>query len=668
MSLTRLHPDTIDEVKQRADIVDVISEHVVLRKRGKDFFGSCPFHEEKSPSFTVSPSKQMYYCFGCAAGGSAINFLMQLGKRSFTEVVLDLARRYQVPVKTLEPEQQQEIQRRISLQEQLYEILAVTASFYQHALRQSQGESALNYLRQQRQLSEETIQQFQLGYAPVGWETLYRYLVEQKGFSVKLVEQAGLVKPKKSGDGYIDMFRDRLIIPIADVQGRIIGFGGRTLSDEQPKYLNSPETELFNKGKTLFGLDRAKSAIAKQDSAVVVEGYFDAIALHSAGINNTVASLGTALSLEQVKLLLRYTESKQIILNFDADAAGIKASERAISAIANLAYRGEVQLRVLNLPEGKDADDFLLHSSAAEYQQLLLNAPLWLDWQIDQLLKNKDLKQADQYQQTATEIIKLLGNITSDHQLTHYLHTCAELLSLDDFRRVQLLENNFLDQVVRHWAEQRRQNPSLAIPLLVENRLKQNKQFSPRRTSYSTIIPVTSEQNQLEEAESLLLQIYLHCPESRQEVVDALEERDVLFNLPHHRFLWQQILALPTNLPELEEENSNQLISLLQERLMQFPEESKKVKHLFYLDEKKEPDRILRAPLLIRAAIASLEKVEWEKYRRHCLEEWQKTDENIDPKGKQRYYQEFYAAGQRVKELEQERQFRFSEITRLFYQ
>jgi DNA primase len=668
MPLTRLHPDTIDEVKQRVDIVDVISEHVVLRKRGKDFFGSCPFHEEKSPSFTVSPSKQMYYCFGCAAGGSAINFLMELGKRSFTEVVLDLARRYQVSVKTLEPEQQQEIQRRISLQEQLYEILAISASFYQHALRQSQGEIALNYLLQQRRFREETIQQFQLGYAPAGWETLYRYLVEQKGFSVKLVEQAGLVKPKKSGDGYIDMFRDRLIIPIADTQGRIIGFGGRTLSDEQPKYLNSPETELFNKGKTLFGLDRAKSAIAKQDSAVVVEGYFDAIALHSAGINHTVASLGTTLSIEQVKLLLRYTESKQIILNFDADAAGIKASERAISAIANLAYRGEAQLRVLNLPEGKDADEFLHHSSAEEYQQLLLNAPLWLDWQIAQLLKDRDLKQADQYQQTATEMIKLLGNITSDHQLTHYLHTCAELLSLDDFRRVQLLENNFLDQVVRHWAEQRRQNPALAIPLLVENRLKQNKQFSPRRASSPAAIPVTSEQNQLEEAESLLLQIYLHCPEFRQEVVDALEERDVLFNLPHHRFLWQQILALPADLPGLGEENSNQLISLLQERLIQFPEEFKKVKHLFYLDEKQERDRILRAPLLIRAAIASLEKVEWEKYRRHCLEEWHKIDEKVDPKGKQRYLQEFYNAEQRVKELEQERQFRFSEITRLFYQ
>ena len=152
------------------------------------------------------------------------------------------------------------------------------------------------------------------------------------------------------------------------------------------------------------------------------------------------------------------------------------------------------------------------------------------------------------------------------------------------------------------------------------------------------------------------------------EVVDALEERDVLFNLPHHRFLWQQILALPADLPGLGEDNSNQLISLLQEKLIQFPEEFKKVKHLFYLDEKQERDRILRAPLLIRAAIASLEKVEWEKYRRHCLEEWHKIDEKIDPKGKQRYLQEFYNAEQRVKELEQERQFRFSEITRLFYQ
>ena len=352
MQFPRLHPETIEEVKQRADIVDVISGRVILKKRGKEFVGLCPFHDEKSPSFTVNQAKQMYYCFGCGAGGNAFKFLMELEKRSFSEVVLELAKNYQVPIKTVEPEHRQELQRQISLREQLYEISALTAKFYEHALRQIQGEEPLAYLKSDRKLSEETIQQFQIGYAPQGWEALYSYLVEQKNYPAQLVEQAGLIVPRKSGgSGYYDRFRNRIMIPIRDTQGRVIGFGGRALGDEQPKYLNSPETELFDKGKTLYGLDTAKTAIGKSDRAIVVEGYFDAIALQAVGISNAVASLGTALSLNQVRQLLRYTDSKQIILNFDADKAGTKAAERAIGEIEQLAYQGEVQLRVLNIPE-----------------------------------------------------------------------------------------------------------------------------------------------------------------------------------------------------------------------------------------------------------------------------------------------------------------------------
>lgn len=399
MSIPRLHPDTIEEIKQRADIYDVISEHVVLRRRGKDFVGLCPFHEEKTPSFTVSSSKQMYYCFGCQAGGNAIKFLMDLHKHSFSEVVLDLARRYQVPVQTLEPEHRQEFSRQLSERSQLYEVLASASQFYQHALKQSQGKLALEYLREKRQLTDETIGQFNLGYAPAGWETLYRYLVEDKRYPVQLVEKAGLIKPRKESTGYYDVFRDRIMIPIHDIMGRAIAFGGRSLGEEQPKYLNSPETELFQKGKTLFALHQAKAGISQLDQAVVVEGYFDAIALHAAGINNVVASLGTALSLEQVRLVLRYSDSKQLILNFDADKAGTIAAERAIGEIANLAYKGEVQLKILNLPDGKDADEYLLARSPEDYRQLLANAPLWLDWQIQQIIKNRDLKQATDFQQ-----------------------------------------------------------------------------------------------------------------------------------------------------------------------------------------------------------------------------------------------------------------------------
>lgn len=409
----------------------------------------CPFHEEKTPSFSVSPAKQMYYCFGCSAGGNAVKFLMEVGKRSFSDVVLDLARRYQVPVQTLEPEQRASLQRELSLREQLYEILAVAAAFYEHALRQPQGEQALTYLQVNRQLSEEAIQQFQLGYAPAGWETIYRYLVEQKGKPVQQVEQAGLIAPRKSGSGYYDRFRDRIIIPIRDSQGRVIGFGGRTLGDEQPKYLNSPETPLFAKGKTLFALDKARAAIAKLDQAVVVEGYFDAIALHTAGIQNVVASLGTALSQEQVRQLLRYTESKQIVLNFDADKAGNQASERAIGEIAPLVYSGQVQLRVLKLPDGKDADEFLngQPQAADNYRKLLKTAPLWLDWQISQLLSGQDLKQADQFQHVAQGMVKLLSQLADVNKLTYYINSCAQLLSQGQTKLVPLYIENLQAQL-----------------------------------------------------------------------------------------------------------------------------------------------------------------------------------------------------------------------------
>src|SRR4028119_559084 len=646
METPRLHPDTIEQVKQRADIVDVVSEHVVLRKRGKDHIGLCPFHDEKSPSFSVSPMKQLYYCFGCNAGGTAIKFLMEVGKRSFSDVVLDLARRYQVSVQTLEPEQRQELQRQLSLREQLYEILAIATEFYKHALRQPQGQQALTYLQATRGLSEETIQQFQLGYAPAGWGTIYKYLVEQKGKPVHQVEQAGLIKPRKERGGYYDQFRDRVIIPIHDSQGRVIGFGGRSLGDEQPKYLNSPETPLFDKGKTLFALDKARDSITKLDQAVVVEGYFDAIALHAVGISNVVASLGTALSQAQVKQLLRYNESKQIVLNFDADAAGTKASERAIGEIANLAYQGQVQLRILNLPDGKDADEFLKsHSNATDkYRELLQNAPLWLDWQIDQLLVGKDLKQADQYQQVAKKMLNLLSKINiensqNDNTRTHYISYCAELLGRGSEQLRRQVEENLIAQV------KRQQRP------LAKGKLK--KQELPK-------LPVAGERSLLEQAEALLLLIYLHCPEYRQIIIDTLEAQDLLFSLSHHRFLWRQILEVQPAVQSFSQ-TPDPLISLLQEVSLKYPEEMAQVAHLFHLDEKRQED-IVRTPLLIRAAAACLEKVTYEKHRRYCLEQWQKLDPVTDLERKQYYSQEFYEADQRIKELDQLRQFNITDI------
>ncbi|MBN3884279.1 MULTISPECIES: DNA primase [unclassified Nostoc] len=646
MQIPRLHPDTIEEVKLRADIVDVVSEYVVLRKRGKDFVGLCPFHDEKSPSFTVSQTKQMYYCFGCQAGGNAIKFVMELGKRSFADVVLDLARRYQVPVQTLEPEQRQELQRQLSLREQLYEVLASSAQFYQHALRQSQGQKALQYLQSNRQLKEETIQQFGLGFAPAGWETLYRYLVDDKHYPVQILEKAGLIKPRKEGGGYYDVFRDRLMIPIRDVQGRIIAFGGRTLTDEQPKYLNSPETELFSKGKTLFALDQAKGGISQLDQAVVVEGYFDAIALHAAGINNAVASLGTALSLEQVRLILRYTESKQLVLNFDADKAGTNATERAIGEIAELAYKGEVQLKILNLPDGKDADEYLHSHTPEDYGELLKNAPLWLDWQIQQIIQDRDLKQATDFQQVTQQIVKLLKNIANSDTRNYYVSYCAEILSLGDTRLIPLRVENLLTQIA----------PAAAT---YSKPVSAKKAWGGGKVSPS---PLPTERSLLEHAEALLLRIYLHCPEQRQGIIDELEERDLQFSLSHHRFLWQQILEILSDDGETKNFASPpNLISRLQDQFLEFDSEIGLISHLFHVDEKNQKE-ILRTPQVVQAAIACMDLVMLEKRYRHFLELWQQTDPEAEPERYQSYYQAFYAEKIKLQQIDRQRLFSITEL------
>ena len=647
MKIPRLHPDTIEAVNQRVDIVDIISESVVLKKRGKDYLGLCPFHDEKTPSFSVSPTKQLYYCFGCGAGGNAFKFLMEVRKSSFSDVVLSLAERYQVPIQTLAPEERQELKRELSLREQLYEILALSASFYHHALHQSEGEEALNYLLKKRKLKPGTIQQFQLGYAPGGWNAVYRYLVEAKKYPVALVERAGLIKARTEGKGYYDRFRHRLVIPIHDTQGRIIAFGTRSLGDELPKYINSPETSLFNKSKTLFALDKARQSISKADRAVVVEGYFDAIALHTAGITNVVASLGTAFTPDQLRQLLRYTESKQVVLNFDADAAGIKATQRAIKEVEPLVYSGQVQLRVLNLPGGKDADEFLqehyhttITTNAIQiYQDAIANAPLWLDWQINQLLTGKNLTAADQFEAVARQMVQLLNRIEDSIKRSHYLGYCAEILSQGDGRLIPLHAANLMAQLKKPKKTKKNRSSSST---------------SSREKEGEVNLTVSKEKSMLAQAEADLLRIYLHFPHHRQTIITALEEKDLLFSLAPHRFLWQQI----GNLPQEEKD----LISLLQNSSIYYPEKMAQVTHLFHLDEKTEWEDSLRSPLVISAAIATLEKVSCEQYRRYCLQQWQTLDVSQEPEKMAYYYQQLQAAEQRIKELDIQRCFDDMEI------
>ena len=645
MSSSRFHPDTIETIRDRVDIVDVISDSVVLKKRGKDYQGLCPFHEEKTPSFTVSPSKQLYYCFGCGAGGNVFKFLMEVGKQSFSEVVLDLARRYQIEVKTLEPEQQEKLQRELSLREQLYEILAVAGNFYQYILQQPEGKTALEYLQTERSFDQETIKTWGLGYAPQGWETLHRYLVEQKRYPVGLVEQAGLIQPRKSGKGYVDRFRDRAMIPIKDPQGRIIGFGSRTLGDDEPKYLNSPETPLFDKSKTLFALDQARDAIRKEDQAIIVEGYFDAIALHAAAIKPVVASLGTALSEDHIRQLLRYTESKQIIYNFDADQAGITATQRGIKEIEPLVYSGQVQLRVLNLPGGKDADEFLKsHPDAAQqYRQQLEKAPFWIDWQIDQLIQDKDLHQPHQVQKVTDEMVKLVNRLQDVTLRTHYIRHCAEILSQGNSQQTPLYLESFRNALKK---PQKGKKSSLSQTSSTEKNVQ----------SFPTLSQL------LAQAEALLLRVYLHCPGYRSSIFETLEEKELLFSLSPYRWLWQKILELEANYDfSGDHQQKNLLLTQLEDEITQFPEYEKTLKSVLQLQETTSTD-LQRPGLVVKASIATLEQTNCEKQKRYCLQQWQQLDGNTDQETIDYYMKQFYEAQRQLELLKQQRQFSIQDI------
>lgn len=625
-----LHPDTIEEVKEKVDLVEVVSDYVVLQKKGRDFVGLCPFHDEKTPSFTVNQSKQLYYCFGCGAGGGAIKFLMEIGKQSFRDVIFNLAQRYQIPIKTLALQDQQAIQQQISLRDQLYEILAVASSFYQHSLQQKEGEKALNYLLLDRHLTLENINKFQLGYAPDGWQTLYHYLVEIKHYPVMLVEQAGLIKKKVKGEGYIDYFRDRLMIPIQDSQGKIIAFGARSLDGSEPKYLNSPETNLFSKSKTLFALNFANKSIIKQNKVIVVEGYFDAIALHIFAIENVVAVLGTALTEQHIKQLSRYTESKEIIVNFDADKAGLKATERAIKEVENLVYSGQLKLKVLTIPNGKDADEFVRSSpeSIKTYQELIEKAPLWLDWQIEQIMNNRDLFNSAEYESAFQSIVRLINKISNNATKDFYLSHCSQILS------------NKKNQYSFNSADSQKIYQSLMAATKYGNKTHKKSFFKQGKSS---------EKNQVEQAEFLLLLIYLHCPDYRETIMDELDNKDLVFTLKSTRFLWQKIHQIS---PSINNDNHhNSLLMTVQENMVNYPEFAKQLTHLFNLSENDE--QVLYQPeQIIRGSIACLETVKLDKYKQYCQQKLTELNQEKDLTNMTFYYQELLTTKAQLTQLE----------------
>lgn len=372
--------DKLQEIRDAASIDEVVGQYVKLERRGKNLLGLCPFHADSKPSFTVSPDKGIFYCFGCQAGGNVISFVMQYHKLSFTEAVTELARRYGITLtlKDLGPEES----RRAKKRQVFYDLHQEALAFYVATLESTAGKPGRDYLAK-RGLSPEIIQTYRLGYAPPAWDGLRRHF-QHKGFSVEAAAEVGLLLPRASG-GYYDRFRDRIMFPIFDRQERVVAFGGRIIGEGEPKYLNSPESPLYSKGRLLYGLPQAREALRQQDLALLVEGYLDLLALRVHGVAPVVATLGTALTREQVRLLKSMVSG--VVLVFDGDPAGSKAMCRSFPLFG----QEGLPVRVIPLPAGMDPDDYVRAHGPELFASPWEAAQPWLTFLLDSLVETHGL-------------------------------------------------------------------------------------------------------------------------------------------------------------------------------------------------------------------------------------------------------------------------------------
>ncbi len=408
------YPDElVEEVRMKSDIVDVIQGYVKIQKKGSSYFGLCPFHNEKSPSFSVSPSKQMYYCFGCGAGGNVFTFVMEYENYSFPEAVRFLAKR--AGVNLPEAEYNEEARRKESKKARLLEVNKEAAKYFYYQLRSQRGQAGYRYL-QKRELLDETIKKFGLGFANMVSDDLVKYL-KSKGYEDKLIQEAGLGSFDEKY-GMHDKFWNRVMFPIQDINHRVIGFGGRVMGDAKPKYLNSPETMIFDKSRNLYGLNFARSA--RTNYMILCEGYMDVIAMHQAGFPQAVASLGTAFTSGQANLLRRYGE--EVILAYDSDGAGVSAALRAIGILKEAGLTG----KVLDLEPYKDPDEFIKNLGQEAFQERLLKAENSFFFELRMLQKDFDLNDPESKTRFYREIAKKLCGFSEEVERENYMEAVAD--------------------------------------------------------------------------------------------------------------------------------------------------------------------------------------------------------------------------------------------------
>ena len=448
--------DVISQIKDRLDIVDVVSQYVVLKKSGANYWGICPFHNDKKPSMSVSPSRGIFKCFSCGAGGDALAFLVKIQNREYKDVILELADKYGIEL----PKKYNPSSETKSLKKEMIKACYKAAKFYHLQLRSADDANKAMTALRKRDVDDSVIDKFTLGWAPNKYDTLYKEL--KKEFKDEILEKAGLILKSNSG-GYIDRFRNRIIIPIQNENGEYVAFGARAVDEGQnPKYLNSSDSLIYNKSKLLFGLNSAQEAIKSEDGVVIMEGYFDVISAQAHGVENAVASCGTALTPDHVKLLSRYTKSRRIFLSFDTDNAGVNATKKGSSVIKEtLSTLGDVkqfdeshiasavdnkyacEIRVVSPPQGKDPDEFIRSMGGEAFKEYVKNAPLLIDFLLNNILREKNLAQTPQEKAELVEkIIEILKDVNNKIIQSEYVKMVSTVLEID--------EEAILKELTRH--------------------------------------------------------------------------------------------------------------------------------------------------------------------------------------------------------------------------
>lgn len=514
-----LSADIKDEIRRRVDLVELASGHVALKKTGRYYKGLCPFHQEKTPSFHIDRDKGLWHCFGCQLGGDLFDFVIRVSNLSFPEAVDMLARRAGVRLERSPQEARIATER-----DRLYRALEAAAQFFREKYSHPErGKVARDYL-QRRGVDEITAERFRLGYAPAGWDEVLNALAS-KGYPPALVEKAGLVQARQSGDGYYDLFRHRLIFPILDLQDRPVAFGGRALDDAEPKYLNSKETPVFTKGRMLYALNWAREAIRQRDEVVVVEGNMDAVTCHQFGVTNAVASLGTSLTAEQVLLMKRF--ASRAVLVYDADAQGMAAMERAM----NLFEEADLPVRVAVLPAG-DPDEFLRTSGEAAFRRLVDRALPVFDYQVALVSARNDPQTVEGKVRIVDELIPAIAGASNPVRQAEYVRILAERFDLREDSVRQRLRTKIRGRAA---AEE-----DIPVP------------GGPDRARHL--------------AERLLVHLMVQEASLRRKVAEHLSEDD--FFDPAHRGLVRVLFAAPDKEPEalredVDEETQQSLLMRL---------------------------------------------------------------------------------------------------------